>query len=75
MNEYAVDKEAIKDRSGSCACCLLLINDQFYIANVGDSRSFQSIKCGHSIKSLTRDHKPNDPKERERIIRAGGSVY
>ena len=32
----------IKDRSGSCACLLMFIGDQLYIANVGDSRAIMS---------------------------------
>jgi serine/threonine protein phosphatase PrpC len=41
-------------------------------ANVGDSRAVLS----HSGKAvdLTRDHKPNDPKERQRIEKLGGKV-
>jgi protein phosphatase PTC2/3 len=32
----------IKDRSGSCACLVMIIDDTVYVANVGDSRSIIS---------------------------------
>jgi protein phosphatase 2C family protein 2/3 len=32
----------IKDRSGSCACLLMFVGDQLYVANVGDSRAIMS---------------------------------
>lgn len=41
-------------------------------ANVGDSRAILS-RAGRAI-DLTRDHKPNDPKERQRIESLGGKV-
>jgi len=41
-------------------------------ANIGDSRA---VLCrDHKAWDLSRDHKPNDPTERERIERLGGSV-
>lgn len=32
----------IKDRSGSCACLVMVIGDTVYLANVGDSRAIIS---------------------------------
>eukprot|EP00529_Nitzschia_sp_RCC80_P024050 CAMPEP_0113515094 /NCGR_PEP_ID=MMETSP0014_2-20120614/40757_1 /TAXON_ID=2857 /ORGANISM="Nitzschia sp." /LENGTH=450 /DNA_ID=CAMNT_0000411631 /DNA_START=248 /DNA_END=1600 /DNA_ORIENTATION=+ /assembly_acc=CAM_ASM_000159 len=41
-------------------------------ANVGDSRA---VLCRNSTGwELSKDHKPNDPRERERIERSGGQV-
>ena len=42
------------------------------LANVGDSRAILSRNA--SAIDLTRDHRPDDPIERERIEAAGGSV-
>ena len=41
-------------------------------ANVGDSRA---VLCRNSTGwELSKDHKPNDPRERDRIERSGGQV-
>lgn len=42
------------------------------VANVGDSRAVYG--CNGTAFPLTRDHKPDDPQETERIQKAGGSV-
>ena len=63
------------DFSGSCALILLIIENKIYIANVGDSRAIISLNQGNKIYPLTIDHKPNNPKEYERIKKIGGKVY
>jgi serine/threonine protein phosphatase PrpC len=42
------------------------------VANCGDSRAFK-CRAGVAVP-LSRDHKPESPRERERIVAAGGSV-
>ena len=66
---YAVDK------SGSCANVIMLIDDTMYCANVGDSRSFMSTDWGRKIYELSRDHKPSEDFEKERITQNGGRIY
>ena len=63
------------DNSGSCGLILLIIENKIYIANVGDSRSIISMKNGLIRKDITRDHKPNYPYEKERILANGGKIY
>ena len=63
------------DFSGSCAIEILIINDQCYIANLGDSRAIYSYNSGTEFYQLSRDHKPNDLKEKKRIYKAGGSIF
>lgn len=46
-----------------------------YIANVGDSRALMSANGGQEVIPLSKDHKPSDPDEYNRIIAAGGQVY
>lgn len=46
-----------------------------YVANVGDSRSVMSSDRGKKVLTLSRDHKPSDDDERDRIIDNGGKVY
>ena len=63
------------DNSGSCAIIVLIIDDNCYIANLGDSRAIYSYNSGNKFYQLSRDHKPNDPLEKNRIYKAGGSIY
>ncbi|XP_051912485.1 uncharacterized protein LOC127594762 [Hippocampus zosterae] len=61
--------------SGSCAIVLMVIGQDCYIANVGDSRALLSCYGGESIVNLSRDHKPTDSKEQKRILEAQGKVF
>ena len=63
------------DRSGSCAIVILIVGEMCYSANVGDSRAIISINNGQIVMPLSRDHKPSDVMEYNRIIKAGGQVY
>lgn len=63
------------ERSGSCAICVIIINDTAYVVNVGDSRCLMSMNAGAQTAVLSRDHKPDDEDERLRIKAAGGKVY
>ena len=42
---------------------------------MGDSRAIYSYNTGHQFFQLSRDHKPNDPKEKKRIYKAGGTIF
>lgn len=53
----------------------MIIDDQAYVINVGDSRCIMSLDAGANIGVLSRDHKPDDDKERVRIQAAGGKIY
>ena len=57
------------DQSGSCACLTVVHEDKLYIGNVGDSRVLLGTK--NSVKQLTTDHKPMNPSETKRIVKAG----
>ncbi len=63
------------DSSGSCALVSIISENKIYIANIGDSRAIMSMNNGNKVKQLTIDHKPNNIKEYERIIKNGGKVY
>jgi serine/threonine protein phosphatase PrpC len=75
--EKVVDpiSDNINDTSGSCALTALILDEWCFIINLGDSRALYSFDSGQSLMQVTRDHKPNDPIEKERIEKAGGSVY
>ena len=73
--EIAVKDGKLVDSSGSCGLILLIIDNKIYIANVGDSRCIISMSNGKIRKDVTRDHKPNYPYEKKRIISNGGKIY
>ena len=52
----------------------MIIDEIIYVVNVGDSRAIMSIDAGAQIGVLTRDHKPDDEMEKNRIARAGGFI-
>ena len=63
------------DKSGSCSITTLIIDEWCFISYLGDSRGIFSFDSGNQFYQITRDHKPNDPIEKERIEKVGGSVY
>ena len=63
------------DKSGSCAIIVLIVESECFIANVGDSRAIMSAENGKKLFLLSRDHRPNQEYERQRITKNGGSVY
>ena len=65
----------LNDKSGSCAVSILIIDEWCFVTNLGDSRGLYSLDSGNQLFQITRDQKPNDPIEKERIEKAGGSIY
>ncbi|MCQ2819889.1 MAG: protein phosphatase 2C domain-containing protein [archaeon] len=65
----------VTDDSGTCAVIALIVENLCFIANIGDSRAIMSYEGGKKSKQITIDHKPNDPNEKKRIIKSGGTVY
>lgn len=57
---------------GSTAVICCVRPDEIIVANCGDSRAVLCNK-GKAL-DMSEDHKPNQPTERERIMRAGGTV-
>ncbi|CAL4989318.1 unnamed protein product [Urochloa decumbens] len=58
--------------AGSTAVTAIIVGDRLLVANVGDSRAI-ICKGGHAI-AVSRDHKPDQTDERQRIEDAGGFV-
>jgi len=54
---------------------VLIVGEVCYTANVGDSRAVLSSNGGQDVIALSRDHKPSDVDEYNRIIKAGGQIY
>ena len=75
FSKIAIKNGKLEDKSGSCAVISLIINNTLYSINLGDSRALYSRDGGKELYQITRDHKPNDEKERKRIEKNGGKVY
>lgn len=61
-----------EDKSGSTAVCTIVSPTHIFFANCGDSRA---VLCRDAMCPFsTTDHKPVNPREKERIQNAGGSV-
>ncbi|WVZ20055.1 hypothetical protein V8G54_007377, partial [Vigna mungo] len=65
------EKNQNKD-AGSTASTAILVGDRLLVANVGDSRAV--ICRGGNAIAVSRDHKPDQTDERQRIEEAGGFV-
>ena len=72
---YDPVKNQLRDKSGSCAIVVLIVQETCYVANVGDSRAALSSEGGKKVYPLSFDHKPGDDKEAARIKEAGGEIY
>ena len=60
--------------SGSTAVITFISNETIICANCGDSRAILISDNENNIISLSRDHKPDLPDEKKRIIECGGRV-
>jgi serine/threonine protein phosphatase PrpC len=54
---------------------VMCVDQDIFVINVGDSRAVMSKFSGKEVRALTKDHKPMEPSEYERIIRNGGKIY
>ena len=70
-----IETGKLLDISGSCAVSALIMDEWCFVINLGDSRGLYSFDSGNKLYQITRDHKPNDIIEKERIEKAGGKVY
>jgi len=63
--------------SGTTLTAVILREDELFVGWVGDSRAVLAVRqSNHKLKAvdLSRDHKPDDPREKRRINRMGGEV-
>eukprot|EP01017_Pseudomicrothorax_dubius_P048905 TRINITY_DN9000_c0_g1_i3.p1 TRINITY_DN9000_c0_g1~~TRINITY_DN9000_c0_g1_i3.p1 ORF type:complete len:309 (-),score=72.80 TRINITY_DN9000_c0_g1_i3:86-1012(-) len=58
--------------AGCTAIVVLIVGRELFVANAGDSRAV--LRRGKKIVELSTDHKPDLERERERILRAGGTI-
>ena len=60
--------------SGSTVVLTFISNDKIICANCGDSRAILISENENKIIALSRDHKPELPEEKKRILESGGRV-
>lgn len=66
------EDELRHEESGTTAVVVLVKEDKVYCGNVGDSRAVACV--GGRAEPLSKDHKPSNMIEYQRIIAAGGWV-
>lgn len=77
LNMFRVDT----DFSGTTLSMAIIRDNTLLGVNIGDSRVIVGKKSAENgstaiiSEEFTHDHKPDDPKEKERIIKAGGRVF
>ena len=72
---FDAQNKVMLDKSGSCVLSVLIVNDWCFVSYLGDSRGLYSFDSGNQLFQITRDHKPNDPIEKDRIEKSGGKIY
>jgi protein phosphatase 1G len=70
--EGRIERKNLYDFTGCTAVTALITRDLVTVANAGDSRCLL-CRGGEAIE-LSHDHKPESPRERSRIEKAGGKV-
>jgi serine/threonine protein phosphatase PrpC len=60
-------------RVGCTSIVVLVTKEYIYVANAGDCRAVACTEEGQ-CKPLSKDHKPHDPLEENRILNAGGYI-
>lgn len=66
------DSDYESDFSGTTACFIFIIGKHLICGNVGDSRAV--LYTNKEYKLLSKDHKPTNYLERERILKCGGTI-
>ncbi|XP_019877597.1 probable protein phosphatase 2C T23F11.1 isoform X2 [Aethina tumida] len=73
LDRVMLEEESLKhEQSGTTAVTMLVKNNKLFCANVGDSRAVASING--KAEPLSKDHKPSNQEELDRITAAGGWV-
>ncbi|CAN0326875.1 unnamed protein product [Lampetra fluviatilis] len=76
--EWPRTVSGLPSTAGTTATALLFRGSHLYVAHVGDSGAVLGVRGGPGgalrAVEVTRDHKPECPREKERIERLGGRV-
>jgi len=71
---YAVEQDIDVQASGSTIVMFIQKGDQYWTANVGDSRVVIGYEEEKDVVFETMDHKPSLPDEKKRIESLGGEI-
>lgn len=79
LPEWPKTLTGLPSTSGTTASVVVIRGDRMYVAHVGDSAVVLGVQDDPSVPfvraaELTQDHKPELPRERQRIEGLGGSV-
>lgn len=76
LASQSLENSSIEIKDSGCTLCLVLISGNTLIcANIGDSRCIISKKSPKlTAEALSTDHKPSNPSESARILKAGGKI-
>jgi len=70
--EKYAQEEGIDGTVGTTVTVALIVDNVLYVANVGDS---EAVLCSKGKqKTLTKQHVPSNPEEKERIEKEGGII-
>lgn len=76
QSKFLADKENNYKYSGTTMVVFMVRRITLFLASAGDSKGFLASKCGTQIvpSMISKDHKPDNPEESERIAKSGGVV-
>jgi len=75
--DLATKKASLAKYGGSTCVCVMMIGNKCTIANVGDSRFVSGVRDRDgktAYYDMSHDHRPDDKKEKARIVASGGWV-
>uniref|UniRef100_A0A914QH69 PPM-type phosphatase domain-containing protein n=1 Tax=Panagrolaimus davidi TaxID=227884 RepID=A0A914QH69_9BILA len=77
IHQFDKDMEKVNPdqtkEAGSTLTSVLVYNNKLYVIQIGDSKAVACDSVGNHIV-LTKEHKPSNPQEKNRIIKAGGHI-
>lgn len=73
IDNVMLEEESLKQEDGGTTAVVVVVrDDQLFCANAGDSRAVASVRG--IAEPLSKDHKPSNDEEYDRITSAGGWV-
>lgn len=69
FTDFALEN-SIDGSVGTTATTIVILGSTLYVANIGDSEVV--LSCNGKAVPLTESHKPDSPKEQQRVLAVGG---